>query len=44
VSHPGGQITGVAAGEVLGSAKGLVRLSEVLRDNVDRFIGNIRAA
>jgi hypothetical protein len=36
--------TGVAAGEVLGSAKGLVRLSEALRDNVDRFIGNIRAA
>jgi hypothetical protein len=29
---------------VLGSAKGLVRLSEALRDNVDRFIGNIRAA
>jgi methyl-accepting chemotaxis protein len=36
--------TGVAAGEVLISAKGLARLSEALRDDVDRFVGNIRAA
>jgi methyl-accepting chemotaxis protein len=43
VSHAA-SATGVAAGELLGSAKGLVRLSEALRDNVDRFIGNIRAA
>ncbi|MGA2994445.1 methyl-accepting chemotaxis protein [Bradyrhizobium sp.] len=43
VSQAAGE-TGVAAGEVLGSAKGLVQLSEALRDNVDRFIGNIRAA
>jgi methyl-accepting chemotaxis protein len=43
VSQAAGE-TGVAAGEVLGSAKGLVRLSEVLRDNVDQFVSNIRAA
>ena len=36
--------TGVAAGEVLISAKGLARLSDALRDDVDRFVGNIRAA
>ena len=36
--------TGSAAGEVLVSAKGLARLSEALRDNVDQFVGNIRAA
>jgi methyl-accepting chemotaxis protein len=36
--------TGSAAGEVLVSAKGLARLSEALRDDVDRFVGNIRAA
>jgi methyl-accepting chemotaxis protein len=36
--------TGVAAGEVLFSAKGLTRLSDALRDDVDRFVGHIRAA
>ena len=36
--------TGVAAGGVLDSAKDLARLSEALRDDVDRFVGNIRAA
>ena len=36
--------TGMAAGEVLVSAKGLARLSDALRDDVDRFVGNIRAA
>ena len=36
--------TGSAAGEVLISAKGLARLSDALRDDVDRFVGNIRAA
>ena len=36
--------TGVAAGEVLVSAKGLTRLSEALRDDVDQFVGNIRSA
>ena len=36
--------TGSAAGEVLVSAKGLARLSDALRDDVDRFVGNIRAA
>jgi len=36
--------TGAAAGEVLVSAKGLARLSDALRDDVDRFVGNIRAA
>jgi hypothetical protein len=34
----------VAAGEVLFSAKGLTRLSDALRDDVDRFVGHIRAA
>jgi methyl-accepting chemotaxis protein len=43
VSQAAGE-TGVAAGEVLSSAKGLARLSEALRDDVDRFVGNIRAA
>jgi len=43
VSQAAGE-TGVAAGEVLGSAKGLARLSDALRDDVDRFVGNIRAA
>jgi hypothetical protein len=28
---------------MLDSAKGLARLSEALRDDVDRFVGNIRA-
>ena len=36
--------TGAAAGGVLDSAKGLTRLSEALRDDVDRFVSNIRAA
>ena len=36
--------TGAAAGGVLDSAKGLTRLSQALRDDVDRFVGNIRAA
>ena len=43
VSQAAGK-TGAAAGEVLVSAKGLARLSEALRDDVDRFVGNIRAA
>ena len=43
VSQAAGE-TGVAAGELLGSAKGLVRLSEALRGDVDRFVDNIRAA
>jgi methyl-accepting chemotaxis protein len=43
VSQAAGE-TGVAAGGVLDSAKGLARLSEALRDDVDRFVGNIRAA
>jgi hypothetical protein len=33
-----------AAGGVLDSAKGLARLSEALREDVDRFVDNIRAA
>ena len=43
VSQAAGE-TGAAAGGVLDSAKGLARLSEALRDDVDRFVGNIRAA
>ena len=43
VSQAAGE-TGVAAGEVLGSAQVLARLSDALRDDVDRFVGNIRAA
>jgi methyl-accepting chemotaxis protein len=36
--------TGAAAGEVLESAKALARLSDNLRNDVDRFIGGLRAA
>ena len=43
VSQAAGE-TGAAAGGVLDSAQGLARLSEALRDDVDRFVGNIRAA
>ena len=36
--------TGAAAGEVLDSAKMLARLSDDLRRDVDRFVGDLRAA
>lgn len=36
--------TGAAAGEVLDSARMLARLSDDLRNDVDRFVGDLRAA
>ncbi|UTD28306.1 methyl-accepting chemotaxis protein [Bradyrhizobium sp. WD16] len=36
--------TGAAAGEVLDSARMLARLSDDLRNDVDRFVGHLRAA
>ena len=36
--------TGAAAGEVLDSAQSLARLSDALRNDIDRFVGDIRAA
>ena len=43
VSQAAGQ-TGAAAGEVLDSAKMLARLSDDLKRDVDRFVGDLRAA
>jgi methyl-accepting chemotaxis protein len=43
VSQAAGQ-TGAAAGEVLDSAKMLARLSDDLKRDVDRFVGDHRAA
>ncbi|KJC44094.1 HAMP domain-containing methyl-accepting chemotaxis protein [Bradyrhizobium sp. LTSP857] len=43
VSQAAGQ-TGAAAGEVLDSAQMLARLSDDLKRDVDRFVGNLRAA
>jgi methyl-accepting chemotaxis protein len=43
VSQAAGE-TGAAAGEVLDSAKMLARLSDDLKRDVDRFVGNLRAA
>jgi methyl-accepting chemotaxis protein len=43
VSQAAGE-TGAAAGEVLDSAKTLTRLSDDLRRDVDRFVGDLRAA
>lgn len=42
VSQAAGQ-TGAAAGEVLDSAKMLARLSDDLKRDVDRFVGDLRA-
>ena len=43
VSQAAGE-TGTAAGEVLNSVKVLVQLSNALRNDIDGFINNIRAA
>ncbi|MGY4499326.1 methyl-accepting chemotaxis protein [Bradyrhizobium sp. GM24.11] len=43
VSQAAGQ-AGAAAGEVLDSAKMLARLSDDLKRDVDRFVGDLRAA
>lgn len=43
VSQAAGQ-TGAAVGEVLDSAKMLARLSDDLKRDVDRFVGDLRAA
>ncbi|MDH2355309.1 methyl-accepting chemotaxis protein [Bradyrhizobium sp. SSUT112] len=43
VSQAAGE-TGAAAGEVLDSAKMLARLSDDLKRDVDRFVGDLRAA
>lgn len=43
VSQAAGE-TGTAAGEVLNSVKVLVQLSDALRNDIDGFINNIRAA
>jgi methyl-accepting chemotaxis protein len=43
VSQAAGE-TGAAAGEVLNSVHVLARLSDALRNDVDRFVSNIRAA
>ncbi len=43
VSQAAGE-TGAAAGEVRDSVKVLARLSDALRNDVDSFVSNIRAA